>query len=266
MIRLNDSNILAAKEISISYAITVYNEIEEIQNLIPFLIDNKQENDEIVVLWDNKGPKELLAHLRYYEQKFGIKVYEDTFNNHFADWKNKLTSYCKGNYIYQIDADELPNEVAFDNLHWIFKANSEVDVFLVPRINIVKNLGLSWKNKWGWQCYAIKDQIQEKIFNWDNERDRDEYALLQHYGFIIEENGEDLNNKQVKFYTPRVNGHDWQWRIYKNNSKIRWKNKVHEQLEGYSQYSFLPTDIGYDLLHIKSLERQIKQNSYYETL
>ncbi len=30
------------------------------------------------------------------------------FDRHFADWKNKLTSFCNGDYIFQIDADEIP--------------------------------------------------------------------------------------------------------------------------------------------------------------
>lgn len=259
--KINQSNIEAAQEITISYAVTVKDELKEIQQLIPYLIDHKQLNDEIVVLWDNKGSIDVLTTLRYYEQKFGIKLYEDEFKGHFADWKNKLTSYCTKQYIYQIDADELPKEETFNQLHWIFKMNSEVDVFLVPRINIVNNLGLSWMKKWGWNCYKIEDQIQEKEFDLNNPQDRDELDLLKYYFWIIEEKG-----NRIRFYTPRVNGHDWQWRIYKNNGKIKWKNKVHEVLEGYDKYSFLPTDIGYDLLHVKSLERQIKQNSYYETL
>jgi hypothetical protein len=41
--------------------------------------------------------------------------YKDKFNNHFADWKNKLTSFCSGDYIYQIDADEMVSTYVLDN-------------------------------------------------------------------------------------------------------------------------------------------------------
>jgi len=254
-------------EISISYAITVCNELEEIKILLPFLYKNKKPQDEIVVLLDKpKASTELIDLLYRYSSADHIILRESTFMGHFADWKNELTSMCKGNYIYQIDADEMVDPIIFDNLHWILKMNSEVDIFLVPRINIVNNLGLSWMKKWGWNCYKIEDKIQTKVFDSEDPRDRDELDLLEYYGWNIESKPVGIKLVEVKFYTPRVNGHDWQWRIYKNNGKIKWKNKVHEVLEGHEKYSFLPTDTGFDLIHIKSLEKQIKQNSFYSTL
>ena len=36
----------------ISYAITVCTELEEIKRLLPFLLKNKREEDEVVVLFD----------------------------------------------------------------------------------------------------------------------------------------------------------------------------------------------------------------------
>lgn len=255
-------------EISISYAVTVKDELEEIQRLIPHLLKNKRPQDEIVVLWDNNGDQRVWEWLQS-EPIGNIFLYQDKFNNHFADWKNKLFGLAKGDYLYFIDADEIPKEETFRNLHWIFKMNSEVDVFLVPRINIVKNLGLSWMKKWGWNCYKIEDQIQEKEFDFNNPVDKDEYDLLEYYRWIIEILEHPTINNQtikIKFYTPRVNGFDWQWRICKNNGKIKWKNAVHEVLEGYDKYSFLPTDVGYDLLHVKTLEKQVKQNSFYENI
>ena len=38
----------------LSLAVTVCNEYDEIQQLLPFLIENKREQDEIVVLYDIK--------------------------------------------------------------------------------------------------------------------------------------------------------------------------------------------------------------------
>ena len=49
----------------ISYAITVCNESQEIQRLIPFLINNKREEDEIVVLYDSEnGTKSVEDYLK----------------------------------------------------------------------------------------------------------------------------------------------------------------------------------------------------------
>jgi hypothetical protein len=61
-----------------------------------------------------------------------------------------------------------------------------------------------------------------------------------------------------------VNYPDYQTRILKNIPEIRWINKVHERLVGAKNGSHLPE--GYDLIHPKTIERQEKQNNYYNTL
>ena len=63
-----------------------------------------------------------------------------------------------------------------------------------------------------------------------------------------------------------VNWPDFQWRIYKNHPKIKWVNKVHEVLEGYETWANLHEDEQFALYHPKDIERQVKQNNYYETL
>ena len=63
-----------------------------------------------------------------------------------------------------------------------------------------------------------------------------------------------------------VNFPDFQWRIYKNNGKIKWKNKVHEVLEGHKTISHLPLEEPWCLKHPKTIGRQEKQNEYYNTL
>jgi|TARA_B110000503_G_scaffold25882_1_gene40832 hypothetical protein len=134
----------------ISYAITVCNELVEVQKLISFLISNKREEDEIVVLYDSKNGDvsvfNYLSGLDYVE----VKVFNDEFDNHFADWKNQLTSYCSGDYIFQIDADEIPNKYLIDNLPALLEANSEVDMLRVPRVNTVEGLTEDHIKKWGW--------------------------------------------------------------------------------------------------------------------
>ncbi len=49
----------------ISYAIPVCNELREIQRLVNFLVKNKRQEDEIVVLFDsNKGTTKVENYLR----------------------------------------------------------------------------------------------------------------------------------------------------------------------------------------------------------
>ena len=59
---------------------------------------------------------------------------------------------------------------------------------------------------------------------------------------------------------------DYQTRIYRNNQEIKWRNKVHEFIEGYRQFTVLPEVDALSLIHPKTIEKQERQNAYYETL
>jgi len=64
----------------------------------------------------------------------------------------------------------------------------------------------------------------------------------------------------------RVNWPDYQHRILKNTGKIKYENRVHERLTGYTQLGSLPPEDIYALGHHKSIEKQRKQNNFYNTL
>lgn len=76
---------------------------------------------------------------------------------------------------------------------------------------------------------------------------------IQKWGWNVNENG-------------WVNWPDYQWRIYKNTPEIKWKNKVHEVLVGYKTLSHLPSQEVYSIYHPKTIDRQERQNNYYDTL
>lgn len=61
-----------------------------------------------------------------------------------------------------------------------------------------------------------------------------------------------------------VNYPDYQTRICANKDSIVWVNKVHERLTGWKTTANLP--YGYDLIHPKTIERQERQNNYYNTI
>lgn len=205
----------------ISYAITVCNEFTEIQRLISFLLDKIRNEDEIVVLYDSKnGDPAIEEYLRAKSINSEFGWHRGEFDGHFANWKNKLTSLCNGDWIFQIDADEMPHEQLIEWLPEIILSNLENDVIRVPRVNTVYGLTEEYIRQWGWN---VNDQ------GW-------------------------------------VNWPDFQWRIYKNHPKIKWVNKVHEILDGYSFYSDLNTEERFSLYHPKDIERQVKQNNYYSTL
>jgi len=205
----------------ISYAITVCNEKKEVKRLVDLLLSGKRQQDEIVVLYDQKNGDEAVINMLTKLNKLpNFQVWRGFFDGHFADWKNKLTEYCDGDYIFQIDADEIPHKSLLTALPVILESNPDNEVYLVPRVNTVEGLTQEHIQKWRWN---------------------------------VNENG-------------WVNWPDYQWRIWKNKPEIKWKNKVHEVLDGYKTYSTLPTEPEFSLKHPKDIERQEKQNAFYDTL
>jgi hypothetical protein len=137
----------------ISFAITVCNELEEIKRLVPFLLEHKRIQDEIVILYDEKnGNPEILDFLLPYNIKPNVQTWRGFgFEGNFADWKNKLNEYCTGDYIYQLDADEMISEHIVKNLSAILELNPKVDLIFVPRINTVNGITQEHIDKWGWR-------------------------------------------------------------------------------------------------------------------
>ena len=156
----------------ISYAITVCNEIEEIKRLLSFLLQHKREEDEIVVLMDNKGPDEVWEYLKSIG-KDSILLHKDKFNNDFSKWKNHLNSLCSGNYIFNIDADEIPSETLVKNLPQILELNPDVIAYAVPRVNTVEGLTQEHIQKWGWNVnekgWVNYPDYQSRIYKNDPE-------------------------------------------------------------------------------------------------
>ena len=63
-----------------------------------------------------------------------------------------------------------------------------------------------------------------------------------------------------------INFPDYQTRLYRRTSEIQWVGKVHERIVGYNTLSVLPAEEKYSLYHLKQIERQEKQNAYYDTI
>ena len=139
----------------ISYAIPVCNEHIELEKLLSFLVKHINENDEIVVQCDkgNTTP-EVYKVLDSFKAPVGLKdplkIIEFPLRGHFSKFKNNLKEYCTGDWIFQIDADELPHESLITNLKELLKLNPTTEMFLVPRVNTVDGLTQEHINKWRW--------------------------------------------------------------------------------------------------------------------
>ena len=132
----------------ISYAIPVCNEYKEIEYLLEYLTKHKREQDEIVVQCDQGNTTPEVYNVL--KQHPNIKVIEFTLNKDFASFKNNLKDNCSGDYIFQIDADEYPEEYLMSTMDWLIKENPKTDIFWVPRINKVNGLTEEHIKKWGW--------------------------------------------------------------------------------------------------------------------
>ena len=150
----------------ITYAITVCNEFIEIQRLLNFLLEHKRHEDEIVVLYDSvNGDPEVEAYLRSRSINLDFLWYPGEFKNHFADWKNKLTEYCSGDYIFQIDADEIPTELLLEYLPKVLEDNPDNEVYLVARVNTVSGLTQDHINEWRWNVDG-EDRVNWPDYQW----------------------------------------------------------------------------------------------------
>jgi hypothetical protein len=145
----------------ISYAITISSEINEPIDLIHFIHKHKQSQDEICVLLDKpKIHHWTLDQLYRFSSSNWITLKESAFQNNFAEWKNELNSMCNGDYIFNIDADEIPSETFINNIHELIELNPEIKAYALPRVNTVEGLTQKHIQKWGWR---IDDK---KRINW----------------------------------------------------------------------------------------------------
>jgi len=243
----------------ISYAITVVNEIKEITSLINFLQPRIRIEDEIIIQYDKTGvTDEVMEYLNVIKNVHDtIKVVGFPLNDDFGTFKSNLKQHSKGDYILQLDADEIPHEYLLEILPNLLEENNEIDLFFIPRINTVDGLGYTHVKKWNWKISKLETHVAKKEMNFTS----DEYRLLQENNLIINE-----NEDEVEYYIPIINHPDYQTRLYKNTKEVQWLGKVHEKITGYSTFTALPTDEHYCLYHHKEIERQLAQNEFYDSL
>lgn len=134
----------------ISYAIPVCNEHEELDRLLSLLINNKRQEDEIVVQADlGNTTREVYQVVDKYKDK--IRLVEFGLKGNFGAFKNNLKANCSGEWIFQIDADEYLKEEFVQHLHEILQDNPTIDLFLLPRINTVDGLTQQHIDTWRWR-------------------------------------------------------------------------------------------------------------------
>ena len=149
--------------LKVSYSITCYNEHKELDNLLFHLSKHIRDEDEVVVTQDisKKGDKSIIQDdfqslekvLEKYEYGSyfnNLKVNTFHFRKDFSKLKNFAKEQCSGDFIFSIDADEIPNEILIKQLPDILEIN-DTDLIWVPRINLVNGI-TSWHlHHWHWR-------------------------------------------------------------------------------------------------------------------
>jgi glycosyltransferase involved in cell wall biosynthesis len=184
----------------------------------------RSDNDEIVILddfSDNTITKEIL---RQVSLRKNVKVLQHALDNNYGAHKNYGNEHCTGDWVFQIDSDELPPELLLFNLRDIIASNPNVELLYVPRINDYLGVTPAIAGPWGWRLTPSPTCKNRPVINWP----------------------------------------DYQSRIYMRiPERIRWDRRLHEKIEGHKEYAFLPADEELALYHNKTIEKQLETNKRY---
>ena len=117
----------------ITYSIQVCNESRELYSLLNFLIKVKDEEDYINVIVDSLHTTDKVKLVNEHF-KDSISVFYNPFIN-FCKNAHFHLEKCTTEYMFGIDADEMPQESMIKGLKQVLNEHN-VDILYIPRINI----------------------------------------------------------------------------------------------------------------------------------
>lgn len=208
------------KKMNISYVITCHNEGLLVKNLVEHLRKFISNDDEILIL-DDCSDVETIEQIN----QTGCKIINHDLNNNFAEHRNYALQFCKCDYVFSIDADEIPSEFLLENIKEILEANPNVELFGIPRVNTIEGLTQEAVARWGWNVSVIPG-FKFPVINWQNRG-------------------------------------DVQYRLHKRLPHLKWNRRLHETIVGSNLTCELPVEPDFALLHHKTIQRQEKQNMFY---
>jgi glycosyltransferase involved in cell wall biosynthesis len=200
-----------------------------------------------------------------------------------------ITTHNEGEYIRDLFDQLVPHcEQTGDEI--IVVDDNSTDVFTLNLLydyadkNIIQLHSHDLNNDFGEHKNFLNSKCNGKyIFQVDaDEKFNDN--LLTYLHDIIENNDIDLymiprvnvvnglTEEDIRRWGWRINEKGWvmfpdyQTRLYKNVPEIKWEGKVHERIVGYKTTAPLPEEEEWCLYHIKDIDRQRKQNDYYDTI
>jgi len=193
----------------ISYCVTCSSETTTLEHLLS-QISSVLGDDELIILQDK-------SHFIPFNKTYEIilkavmndnipieNIYHFThpLNNDYGQFKNEFIKKSTGDYIMAIDGDEM-----------------------LPESLVGENLHALIENNPTIEAYAI--------------------PRINDFRGVTEEHAKQWGwrlTTSTTFNRPIVNFPDYQWRLFKNIPSIRFQRKLHEKIEGYKKYSFLPAE------------------------
>jgi glycosyltransferase involved in cell wall biosynthesis len=209
--------------IRIAYIIGTHNEGKSIKVLVDSLLKDIENDDEIIIVDNNSTDPLTLDILDEYRLTLQVHNYDKPLID-FSHYKNYKKSLTTAHYIFDLDGDEMINPTLVKTLREIIINNHLVDVFTVPRVNIVEGITPEYVKEMQWNL------SEEGYINFpDRQRRIYRNAPTINWTHAVHET---LKGYSTEAHLPHVD---------------REGNKV--------------TD--YSILHIKTFERQKSQNEFY---
>lgn len=162
----------------ICYKILTHNETDSLEKLLDFLFENIKETDHIIVV-DDFSDSPTRKILSKYAESNQYDYFQNKLEDDFSKQHNYADSLVRDefDYIFSIDADELPNKWLIENIHEILESN-DVDLIWVPRINTVEGITEEYIQQWGWRVnekgwvnfpdYQGRIYKNDKSIHWEN--------------------------------------------------------------------------------------------------
>ena len=139
---------------TLTFAICVCNESRDLYSLVSFLNKVREPGDDIVILVESLHVSpQVRAVLDHF--KDSLVVHERDFDGNFSAHRNYHISKCKGDFIFVIDPDEMPQEFLVKNIRRVFQ-DTKADIVAVPRMNMCPGHTEEWArdrftlNEVGW--------------------------------------------------------------------------------------------------------------------
>ena len=205
----------------ISYAISVYKELSEINRLLSILKKCSNNHDEIIIVHTFKNEEEKTSKL-FKDISSKCKEYCDIyenfhFQNNFADLKNYLIDLSTKDYIINLDADEFVSNETLKLWLKTIKAQDN-DLYYIPRINTIKGYTLQdikkyqWiinQNGWiQWPDYQPRIFQNNKQIRWSGKVHEHPIGFSNHYVMPVSPPLAILHHKQIEKQREQNNLYD----------------------------------------------------------